>query len=395
MKRIPRYVVAELLQVLLLTLAGMTLFMLLVGAAREGVRQGLGLGPILRLVPYILPEALRFSVPATMLLSVCSVFGRMSADNEVVALKSLGITPQVIVVPALVMAFLVSLIAVWLNDLAVSWGRQGVQRVVIESVEQIAYGMLRTQRSYVTRRFSITVQRVEGQTLVRPTVTFQGSAEDPPVTLTAAEAQLRRNPQDNTLSIFLTDGTIDVGDKLSLAFPDTIERAIPLADASRQGDGSSSPSQIALRRIAAEVARQRQRVAALERSLATRAAYQLLTGDFRQLSDPDWHAREADLVDARGRLCRLEAEPWRRWANGFSCFFFVVLGAPLAIQMRSANLFTSFAACFLPILLVYYPLLAYGVDRAKEGALHPSVVWLGNAILLAGGLWMLRRVVRF
>ena len=390
-----RYVLLELIKSLVVTLAAMTVLMILVGVAREGVRQGLGPGPIMRMIPFVLPEALRYSVPATLLLATCSVFGRMSADNEVVAIKSLGISPMVLMTPCLALAFLMSLVAVWLNDLAVSWGRRGVQRVVIESVEQIAYGMLRTQRSYGNQRFSITVKRVAGDTLVRPTVTFHGTDDSPTIMLTAREAHLRRNPEENTLSIFLTDGTIDVEGKLSMSFPDTIERVIPLTDATRKSSASDSPSQVSLRRISPESERQREEVQRLKQSMAVRAAYEMFTGDLGALTDDPWRRRHDLLSQATYRLSRLQAEPWRRWANGFACLFFVIVGAPLSIRRRSANLFTTFAACFLPILLIYYPLLIFGVDRAKDGALPPYVVWLANVALLVWGFGLLRRVIRY
>ena len=79
---------------------------------------------------------------------------------------------------------------------------------------------------------------------------------------------------------------------------------------------------------------------------------------------------------------------------GFSCFFFVWLGIPLAINMRSADYWTSFGACFLPILLIYYPLFALGLDRAKNGMWPAYSVWLGNLVLFAFGLWLLRKVYR-
>ena len=62
---------------------------------------------------------------------------------------------------------------------------------------------------------------------------------------------------------------------------------------------------------------------------------------------------------------------------------------------RNGNALSSFFLCFLPILLVYYPLLAFGVDQAKSGALPPWIVWLGNAVLAGWGLWLLRRVMRY
>jgi lipopolysaccharide export system permease protein len=71
-----------------------------------------------------------------------------------------------------------------------------------------------------------------------------------------------------------------------------------------------------------------------------------------------------------------------------------MVGAPLAIQLRNADVWTSFAVCFLPILTIYYPLLAFGVDRAKSGELPACSVWIGNAVLALAGWWLLRKVVR-
>ncbi|HND53876.1 MAG TPA: LptF/LptG family permease, partial [Pirellulaceae bacterium] len=115
MRRITRYVLGELLIVFGLTLSAMTAFMILVGLAQEAIRQGLGPEPILRLVPYVLPNALRFAVPGTILFAACSVYGRMSATNEIVAVKSLGISPVAVLWPGYALAFFVSLVAVWLN----------------------------------------------------------------------------------------------------------------------------------------------------------------------------------------------------------------------------------------------------------------------------------------
>jgi lipopolysaccharide export system permease protein len=87
-------------------------------------------------------------------------------------------------------------------------------------------------------------------------------------------------------------------------------------------------------------------------------------------------------------------EPWRRWANGFSCLCFAIVGAPMAIRMRNADFLTSFFLCFLPILVVYYPLLMFGIDRVKAGELPPIAVWIGNLLVTVWGIWLLRRVVR-
>jgi lipopolysaccharide export system permease protein len=338
------------------------------------------------------PNALRFAAPGTMLLAACCVFGRMSAANEVVAIRSLGISPMALVGPALALAFLVSLATVWINDVAITWGRQGVHRVVLDSVEKIVYGMLQTQRSYSTRKFSINVKAVDGRRLIRPTIIIQSGDGDPPLTLTARVAELRRNEGDGMLILLLTDGLVEQG-KMRFEFHDTVEHMIPLAHASRRGELSNSPSECPSARIQTEIERQKQEILELRQSLAANAAYQMMTGEFSTLVEDSWGRRRAALVEAERRLRRLQTEPWRRWASGFSCFFFVLVGAPLAIRMRNSDLWTTFGVCFLPILLFYFPLLMLGIDRAKNGAWPPYSVWLGNVVLLVVGLALLRRVV--
>jgi lipopolysaccharide export system permease protein len=368
--------------------------MLVAGLAQEAIRQGLGPEPILKLIPYAIPNALRFAVPGTILFATCSVYGRMSASNEITAIKSLGISPVKLIVPALILAFLVSLAGVWLNDLAVSWGRKGMQRVVLHSVEQIAYGLLRTQRSYSNGQFSISVKRVDGRKLILPTFTIQSSDDEQAKFVTAQEAELRLDAEKEVLSITLTNGLINVGDETTMVFPDTIEHEIPLALASLKGSKAGSPSACPLWRIDAEIKQQKADMQEMRQQMAAEAALQMMTGELDSLTDDDWRRRNWQLHDAQERLYRLKTEPWRRWATGFSCLFFVMVGAPLAIRMRNSDLWSSFAMCFLPILVIYYPLLAFGVEQAKSGDLPPCSVWVGNIIFGLVGFWLLRRTLR-
>ena len=395
MSLLTRYVLSDLLKVFGATLAVMTALMILMGVAREALQQGLGPLAVVQLLPFILPDALRFSVPATILFATCSVYGRMAAHNEVVAIKSMGVSPFVVMRPVLVLAFALSLVTVWLNDVAVSWGRKGVQRVVLHSVERIVYSVLQTQGSYSTNRFSINVESVQGRKLKQPNLVVHQSGKGGSVTLTAKEAELTGDPEEGMLLVKLFDGVIISDDGTALEFSDTITHRIPLSEATRKGDVSNGPSQYPLNAITDQVKQQVTQIDTLEQTMAVEAAFQLLTGDFNDLANPKWNARHLELRTANERLHRLHTEPLRRWANGFSCFFFVFLGAPLAMRMRNADLWTSFGICFMPILLVYYPLLAFGVDRAKIGALPPYTVWLGNVILALAGLWMIQKARRY
>ncbi len=393
MTRLTRYILREILTVFLLTLLGMTAVMMLVGVLQEATRHGLGLGPILQVLPYLLPNALRFAIPGTILFAVCSVYGRLSASRELIAIKSLGIHPMVAVWPALVLAFLLSVVAVWINDIAVSWGRQGVRKVFWRSFEQIAYGMLEARRSYSNDQFSITVMAVRGKTLIEPTITLRSTADGEPLVIKASEAELGFVPETGELDITMYNGRVMLGDKLSYRAPDVSHERIPLGVG--VNDEDRSPSHLPLRQVPVESARQRRELRRLEQQYAADAAFQLAQGHVAVFAGPAWKKRFRARTAARERLFRLRTAPWRRWANGFSCFFFAMVGVPLAIRLRNADFWTSFGLCFLPILMLYYPLLAFSVDRAKAGDLPPYVVWLGNLVLCGVGLLLMRRVIRY
>jgi lipopolysaccharide export system permease protein len=388
-----RYVLSDLLKVFLLVLAALTLLVFVVLLGNEAVDRGVGLGPLLRMTPYLLPQALQFAVPAAILLAAANVYGRMSSLNEIVAIKSLGISPMAVIWPALVLAVLVSFVALVLNDVAVSWGQLGVQRVALQSIEEVAYGQLRMRRTYNVGPANITVRDVRGHTLIRPTLIVSSTGDRPALTVTASEAELSAYPDEG--KVVLRFRNFEVDGPLTITDPDVLEYPISLEEFNGTSPRNRSPSWYALREIGPAVDQQNALVSRLRQGMTAEAAFALLTGDFDALSDSAWSAHRRALDGAEYRLHRLHTEPWRRWANGFSCLCFVLIGAPMAIRLRHAEFLASFFACFLPILVVYYPLLAVSVGQAKDGTLPPPAVWLGNIVLALWGLWLLRRVIRY
>jgi lipopolysaccharide export system permease protein len=389
-----RYVLLELAKVFSVALVGLTTAILLVGVVREAVSQGLPPAEVLKIIPYILPDALRFAIPVTLLLAVTTVYSRMSGFNEIVALKASGISPLVVIWPAFVVAVLLSLVTVWLNDIAPTWGRAGVRGVVIESVEDIIYGMLRVERRFTGRRLAINVKAVSDRTLIRPTVSIARRGSTPPITVTAESARLETDHRERVLRLEFLNGTIDVEGRATFSFLGTRTVELPLSDASGSDEATPSPSAIPLRQIPEEAAEQERAIARLQEAAAAEAACRLFTGDFGELASDTWKRNEIVLRDMHGRLFRLRLEPYRRWSTGFSCLFFVWVGVPMAVWLRKPEPLTSFFLCFAPILVVYYPLLIYGINGAKNGTIPPVLVWTGNVVLFAWGAWALRKVLR-
>jgi len=254
--------------------------------------------------------------------------------------------------------------------------------------------MLETHRGYSSASFSINVKRVEGRRLISPFLKIRGRGSTPNMTITAEEAELRSDREENVLKIILRNSTIDFEGQITIRNPDVYEQEIPLLDASRV-KLDRRPSQMAIRDIPDQVEEQKAIIAVVEEDMAAEAGQQLLQGDFAALTSGEWQKRFGLQTANWSQLYRLYTEPHRRWSAGFSCLCFVWIGAPMAIWLRNRDFLTSFFLCFLPILIVYYPLLMYGVDGSKNGTIPPYSVWAGNVILTVWGVWMLRKVLRY
>jgi lipopolysaccharide export system permease protein len=388
MRTITRYLLSEILTVFTVSLLGITLVMILSLIGLEAVQRGLSLWPILQLIPYILPTALSFSIPATALFTACLVYGRVANANELVALKAAGVRPWLVLRPVIVLAFLLSLVSVWLIDVAYSWGQRGVQQVVLHQAEKIVYDMLKSNRQFSTPKFSIVVSDVVDKDLLNPTITIGVDDKSPPITVVAERAQLDSDPSDNSLVISLSNGEAQRGKESFTFHHRKFSQKIPLNFALTKPQDTQSPTNLPMNRIPSEIVLQKEKIRQLELEAAVETAFTMTSGDFAHSNGASWHKIYTQLSAAQQRLHRLHAEPWRRWASGFSCFCFVAVGAPVAIWRRSADVMMTFASVFLPIICTYFPFFMFGLQQAKNGALPPAVVWLGNLVCLAvGGLF--------
>lgn len=125
MKILSRYVFREILASSLLAtaLATFIIFLRHLGPLVELlVRSADGL-VFLKLCLYSLPPVLLLSIPFGVLVGILIGLGRLSGDNEIVAMRSAGISSRIVAPPVIFFATLALLVsgacAVWLNPLAI------------------------------------------------------------------------------------------------------------------------------------------------------------------------------------------------------------------------------------------------------------------------------------
>src|SRR5215211_5570364 len=70
---------------------------------------------LITFIAYILPFSLIFTIPWGLLTAILLVYGRLSADNELVALRANGVSVTRVSVPLAGVAILCTVICLWLN----------------------------------------------------------------------------------------------------------------------------------------------------------------------------------------------------------------------------------------------------------------------------------------
>ena len=386
-----RYILRELGVAFLFGFVAFTLILLLGGVVLKALENHVPLKWAVLLIPSVFAEMSRISLPVTLLLAVTTFFARMSGNNEVVALKALGIPPKAFLLPVFAIAFVISIIGVGINELAVTWGRAGINNVLFRAAEDILMEQLSKEQRFETKDklLTILVDGVDTQRqLLEPKIMLKRES----VTIESRTAKISIDFETNVVTVAFSDIRM-TGEGLRFIYGNRT-LPIPLSELFPMGE-SNSPSEMSLYRIQEEKIKTAEQIERQRRIIAAHQTFAASMGSIDAWATPDIHDARAAIRSLQSHQHRLSVEPPRRWATGFCCFFFVWLGAPLAIWMKKSDFFASFFACFLPILILYYPLLAFGLSQAKNGTLPPMCVWTANAAIGLIGLWCLRQIHRY
>ncbi|KAA5543715.1 YjgP/YjgQ family permease [Roseiconus nitratireducens] len=392
MTRIQLRIARDISVIFVVSLFAITTMVMFIGVFRESLNQGLGLVGVVRMLPFALPNALSVAVPGTALFSVCCVYGRMSADNEFTAMQSVGISLMPAVWPAIVITSCLSLATVGLINVAFTWGFNGIQDVVISSVERIAYDVLEREHSFKHDKISMVVRDVQGRKLVEPVINIQ-RPDGEMITINARTAELRYDPESEGIELSITNGMAKLGDKAAFHFPNTLKQVIPVGTTPDDDLLTAHPSHMPMHDLPKASIRQQQDIRRRECEATVHVAFDLLRSRPEAISNADAQNRQRALSSSRKRLHRLDTEMHRRWASGFTCLAIAMIGIPLAIRMKASDMMATFGTVFLPTVLVYYPVFALTLDMAKDGRLAAHDVWIANLLCIGISVIMMRKLV--
>ncbi len=352
-----RYFFSELVGPFFLGLTIFT-FILFIGVMRDLAEMVVQVGGgLLRLVPYVPLFSLSYSLPMAMLTATLLAMSRLASENEVTAIRSCGISPMHVLVPALCAALALSALSLKLNGQIVPSARHSYEQLLRR---------VGVRKPEVIFREGVLIEDFEKCTI------FIGKRTDDHLfdvlisresdsgikTTTKAEtALLRIDDESGRAEMELFRGVItkfgeNVTDADETEFKSyRIVFSLPLLP---------SPG--------------------VKRS--------------REMTDNELKDRIQEYRDKSLSSTRLETELQERWSLAFASLAFVMVSGPLALQMRRGGKSAGFGLSLF-VMVLYYLLLTAGEAMGERGILPPApAMWMPNVVLGLTGSILLVRTAR-
>jgi lipopolysaccharide export system permease protein len=389
-----RTILWELTRIFLMSLIGITGMLMMAGIVAEASQRGLSATQILAVIPMLIPNTLPYTIPATTLFATCVVYGRLAADNEILAIKAAGINILSVISPALFLGLAMTALTVYFYYDLIPNTHWMMRSMVMDDVEEFLYGVLRREHSinHPKLNYTMHVRRVEGKVLIDPVfVRKDPKTKLVDVTARAQEAVMRVDMAHKQILFqmkhcYVTPMNGDSGVIDYQVYP------VDLPPEFSEMTKKTRPTDMKwdeMVRFRDELSEQKEQ---LEAELAL--VIDLNEKGKQGLADHLVQLRYACRQKAT-EIRSVDAEMLMRPALAAGCFCFVVIGCPIGIWFSKSDYLSAFITCFLPIVFIYYPLLLCGANLAKTGKLNAFLaIWLADGLMALAALPLYRKLLQ-
>jgi len=385
-----RYVIGEIVRAFGLALLTMTAIFVLFMVAAQARDIGLSPDDIAHLVPYVVPSTLPYTVPVSLLFAATVVYGRLAGDNEIIAVKTAGVSVFRVLRPIFYLALALSLVLGYLSGNWIPRCTHQAKMALFKDMEDMFYKMLARDREFDHPKwpFLIKVRDVQGSQMIDATFMHKvKGANDYDLVIQAKSAEMHFDLPAKLVRVFLKDSETQhftAHPDVTLIDNDTLEIPIP---ADSRFNMETKIQEYTNAEIIVDIAKKRSLINTVRKSEAIKAGFAFATGRLDTINWGAVHQAFRDHADWIRTCHELETEWHLRISMAFGSLLFVILGAPVGILFARRDFLSAFMTCFLPIIGLYYPLMLFGVNMSKEGLMGPiESLWSGNILLglLAG-----------
>lgn len=360
MKILRDYILREFIGPLLLCLGTLTFLMVLIGNLKRiadlVINKGVDFFSVVQIFIYLTPYIVTYTLPISILVAILLAFGRLSGDNEVIAIRASGINLFKLILPLLTIGLALSLALAVFNDKAASYAHFAYRRVLQEmgiknptaAFEEGVF--IDSFQKYVLFIYHVD-QKKNRLNNVR---IYEPQGEDKPTrTIVAKAGEFITIPGKNAIKLKLIDGTSDEPDP-------------------------ENPTNFY--------------------KLNFRTYFMNL--DMAQMQDKvvDKKYKEMTIHELKQEAKKLKSEGispaplitkiHEKLALAFTCFVFMLLGSSLGIITRRREKSINIGIAVL-IIICYYPLYIGLVAMAIEGLIPAALAcWIPNIIFAGVGSYL-------
>jgi lipopolysaccharide export system permease protein len=357
------YFIKEFIGPLFLSLGVISFVMVLVGNLRRiadlVINKGVDIFSVAKLFLFMLPYIVTYALPISVLIAVLMSLGRLSSDNEIVAIRTSGINLFRLIMPLHILGIILSLALLVFNDRAASYSHYAYRKALVEiGIKRPAAAFEEGVFINSFQNYILFIYRVDQKKNKLGNIRIYEPRIDAPTrTIIAKSGEFITDPQKNTVKLKLMDGTSDETD------PNNPTRFYKLNF----------------------------KTYFMNLNLA-----QSLDKDKTKKKAKDMTIQELINQIATYKAQGIETAPLMTEINekitlAFSCFIFILLGCSLAVITRRREKSINIGLAII-VMVAYYPLFIGCEAIAIQGYLDPALaMWIPNILFgIIGGVLTLK-----
>jgi len=316
------------------------------------VKERISVLSILKLVVYLLPFILTYTLPMAILVATLTSIGRLSSDNEITAMKANGINPyKIITPPILAVAVILCLVSLPLNNTIAPRANFSSKRLFKEIGILNPLALLEEKKLIkIFKGYTFYTDKIKNNVLYN--VVIHHLKPDSSVrTITAKQGYFISEPKQKSLVLKLKNGFVEeFNSKNSKEYFKCSFKIYPI------DFGSIAYDMIKLKKSYIE----------------------MTSNDLKN-----------KIAKANSNINKLSVELYRKASLSFTFIPFILIGIPLSIRYRRSSKFAAMGIG-MPVILLHYLLMISGSIIAQKGYMPPAIaMWLPNIIIAAAGIYLI------
>ncbi len=352
MRILRNYILKECLLPFFLSLGVLTCIFLLgslIQLANLVINKGVSLTLVAQVFLLSIPVLLGYTLPIACLTTVILTFSRLSADNEILAIRASGIYLAKILFPLVIIGFIISLFAIILNEHIIPYAYQEQRKVLKDMGVKNPTAAL--EAGVFINAFKdqiLFIYRIEGNRFYNIRIYQPQPGGKPTRTIIAREGEFTPVPGEDKIKMKLINGT---SDEPNLKNPNVFYKLnfknyfMTLDLTKDDKDVEKKPKGMSLKEIEQKI-----------------------------------HELEKLLVD----VAPLRTEYYRKIAWPFSSLVFILLGFPIAVITHRRERTANIALAFL--CAAFYYLLSLGCEALSLQSITPIALTMWTPNILTGSI---------